>query len=577
MDTFFSFFQSLFYMKISILLASILLSFSLTAQNKNIKEKELINIFREVKSKMASTELLMNGSYEHFSNFSSDSSNLLSNSCFDEINMQILQNYKEKKVKINIDNIHTFDMTSTLLPDKIYMLRIYLYKKLIEMTNPIYHNFLDENKIKEYKYTINDNKLKNNTLIIYFSQNNKTKQKLLKGEIHINIQNNHLLEKIIIDEVQIKNTNTDEIINIEINKKTIINYTHEREITVPKSILFEKKSIEKIKEDGSIFFEIENYETREKINFSNYQIQTMPVNLNFIDTNSSFRKIMEIADKNNDTTKIVHINKILNKIPQWYKIWNIDSINSNENDIIQILKNSWKACKKNTTLSYQISYLNEFESKNIKEADVYFSKKPFGTFGSHFITKNKENIFLFKNGLLTNISHTHKNIIDKIYVWKADADDVGNINNIYRNKMLFMPLVRSDIFFPEFIKIAYQSKNTKISNKIINDVNCFVIETVYQKDLSRTKIYLFINKDNYLPIELLLETSFSDNFDINFQENNTTKRFQKIQNIANIDNFEELWQITLQQYQNYQYKVWQEPDRTEEDNLIKFYLEKNKK
>lgn len=564
-------------MKISILLASILLSFSLTAQNKNIKEKELINIFREVKSKMASTELLMNGSYEHFSNFSSDSSNLLSNSCFDEINMQILQNYKEKKVKINIDNIHTFDMTSTLLPDKIYMLRIYLYKKLIEMTNPIYHNFLDENKIKEYKYTINDNKLKNNTLIIYFSQNNKTKQKLLKGEIHINIQNNHLLEKIIIDEVQIKNTNTDEIINIEINKKTIINYTHEREITVPKSILFEKKSIEKIKEDGSIFFEIENYETREKINFSNYQIQTMPVNLNFIDTNSSFRKIMEIADKNNDTTKIVHINKILNKIPQWYKIWNIDSINSNENDIIQILKNSWKACKKNTTLSYQISYLNEFESKNIKEADVYFSKKPFGTFGSHFITKNKENIFLFKNGLLTNISHTHKNIIDKIYVWKADADDVGNINNIYRNKMLFMPLVRSDIFFPEFIKIAYQSKNTKISNKIINDVNCFVIETVYQKDLSRTKIYLFINKDNYLPIELLLETSFSDNFDINFQENNTTKRFQKIQNIANIDNFEELWQITLQQYQNYQYKVWQEPDRTEEDNLIKFYLEKNKK
>ncbi|TAE47160.1 MAG: hypothetical protein EAZ44_01460 [Cytophagia bacterium] len=564
-------------MKISILLASILLSFSLTAQNKNIKEKELINIFREVKSKMASTELLMNGSYEHFSNFSSDSSNLLSNSCFDEINMQILQNYKEKKVKINIDNIHTFDMTSTLLPDKIYMLRIYLYKKLIEMTNPIYHNFLDENKIKEYKYTINDNKLKNNTLIIYFSQNNKTKQKLLKGEIHINIQNNHLLEKIIIDEVQIKNTNTDEIINIQINKKTIINYTHEREITVPKSILFEKKSIEKIKEDGSIFFEIENYETREKINFSNYQIQTMPVNLNFIDTNSSFRKIMEIADKNNDTTKIVHINKILNKIPQWYKIWNIDSINSNENDIIQILKNSWKACKKNTTLSYQISYLNEFESKNIKEADVYFSKKPFGTFGSHFITKNKENIFLFKNGLLTNISHTHKNIIDKIYVWKADADDVGNINNIYRNKMLFMPLVRSDIFFPEFIKIAYQSKNTKISNKIINDVNCFVIETVYQKDLSRTKIYLFINKDNYLPIELLLETSFSDNFDINFQENNTTKRFQKIQNIANIDNFEELWQITLQQYQNYQYKVWQEPDRTEEDNLIKFYLEKNKK
>ncbi|TAH29794.1 MAG: hypothetical protein EAZ06_05575 [Cytophagales bacterium] len=564
-------------MKISILLASILLSFSLTAQNKNIKEKELINIFREVKSKMASTELLMNGSYEHFSNFSSDSSNLLSNSCFDEINMQILQNYKEKKVKINIDNIHTFDMTSTLLPDKIYMLRIYLYKKLIEMTNPIYHNFLDENKIKEYKYTINDNKLKNNTLIIYFSQNNKTKQKLLKGEIHINIQNNHLLEKIIIDEVQIKNTNTDEIVNIQINKKTIINYTHEKEITVPKSILFEKKSIEKIKEDGSIFFEIENYETREKINFSNYQIQTMPVNLNFIDTNSSFRKIMEIADKNNDTTKIVHINKILNKIPQWYKIWNIDSINSNENDIIQILKNSWKACKKNTTLSYQISYLNEFESKNIKEADVYFSKKPFGTFGSHFITKNKENIFLFKNGLLTNISHTHKNIIDKIYVWKADADDVGNINNIYRNKMLFMPLVRSDIFFPEFIKIAYQSKNTKISNKIINDVNCFVIETVYQKDLSRTKIYLFINKDNYLPIELLLETSFSDNFDINFQENNTTKRFQKIQNIANIDNFEELWQITLQQYQNYQYKVWQEPDRTEEDNLIKFYLEKNKK
>lgn len=564
-------------MKISILLASILLSFSLTAQNKNIKEKELINIFREVKSKMASTELLMNGSYEHFSNFSSDSSNLLSNSCFDEINMQILQNYKEKKVKINIDNIHTFDMTSTLLPDKIYMLRIYLYKKLIEMTNPIYHNFLDENKIKEYKYTINDNKLKNNTLIIYFSQNNKTKQKLLKGEIHINIQNNHLLEKIIIDEVQIKNTNTDEIVNIQINKKTIINYTHEKEITVPKSILFEKKSIEKIKEDGSIFFEIENYETREKINFSNYQIQTMPVNLNFIDTSSSFRKIMEIADKNNDTTKIVHINKILNKIPQWYKIWNIDSINSNENDIIQILKNSWKACKKNTTLSYQISYLNEFESKNIKEADVYFSKKPFGTFGSHFITKNKENIFLFKNGLLTNISHTHKNIIDKIYVWKADADDVGNINNIYRNKMLFMPLVRSDIFFPEFIKIAYQSKNTKISNKIINDVNCFVIETVYQKDLSRTKIYLFINKDNYLPIELLLETSFSDNFDINFQENNTTKRFQKIQNIANIDNFEELWQITLQQYQNYQYKVWQEPDRTEEDNLIKFYLEKNKK